>query len=300
MGRFRGPRRSRLVSPGDGWFTRRTMASTVDAESDSTKRRLEVLFTPADFEQLPARGPMGATCVVFDVLRATSSMITALAHGAREVLPVRTIEEALAVRASRPDVLLAGEREGQRIGAGLTGGVEFDLGNSPREFTADRVAGRCLAMTTTNGTRALRACAGAGRVLVGAFLNLGRLIAELRAQPPRELIVIASGTFEQAALEDTLAAGALVDALWPLYAEGEVADSAAMARALHQLHGHDLEAALRLARNGRRLLAQPALRDDVPFCARKDAFPLLAVQQEGRVTAAAGETGAYRPACDSA
>src|SRR4051812_10101171 len=133
--------------------------------------RLEVLFTPADFATLGARNLSQTTCVVFDVLRATSSMVTALAHGAAAVIPVGEISEALARRRSDPEVLLAGERDGLRISGALAGGTEFDLGNSPREFTPDRVQGRQIAMTTTNGTRALRAAAGAMNVLIGSFLN---------------------------------------------------------------------------------------------------------------------------------
>ena len=114
---------------------------------------VEVLFTPAEFRVLPDCDLSGTTCVVFDVLRATSTIVTALAAGAAGVLPVEEISEALAWR-RRPDVLLAGERGGQRISAALTGGVEFDLGNSPREFTPERVAGKLIVSTTTNVTRA--------------------------------------------------------------------------------------------------------------------------------------------------
>jgi 2-phosphosulfolactate phosphatase len=248
-------------------------------------RRLETLFTPADFARLPERDLRGATCVVFDVLRATSSMVTALAHGAREIFPVADIAEALARRRARPELLLAGERDGRRIGAARTGGVEFDLGNSPREFRPEVVAGRSLVMTTTNGTRALRACAGAARVYGAAFLNLGTLVARLQAAPPEHLLVVCGGTFEEAALEDALAAGALLEALWPRYAAGHVSDAAVIARALFHRHGRDLPRAFRLARNGRRLLEQPALREDVAFCARRDVFAVLPALEGDRLVA---------------
>src|SRR6516165_478897 len=100
---------------------------------------LEALFTPADFGALSQRDLGSTVCVVFDVLRATSSMVTALDHGAEAILPVETIPEALAARQRRPDVVLAGERDGVRIQADLTGSIAFDLGNSPREFTRERV-----------------------------------------------------------------------------------------------------------------------------------------------------------------
>src|SRR5262245_17676042 len=105
---------------------------------------IEVLFSPAEFAALPRQNLGETTCVVFDVLRATSTMLTALANGAQAIIPVAEITEALAIRQRQPDVLLAGEREGLRIRAERTGGVDFDLGNSPREFTASRVQGRTI------------------------------------------------------------------------------------------------------------------------------------------------------------
>src|SRR5579862_8630774 len=111
---------------------------------------LEVLFTPAEFSALKPGDLTEAVCVVFDVLRATSSMMTALANGAVKIFPARAISDALDLRRAHPAALLAGERQGARILAAQSGGVDFDLGNSPREFTAERVAGREIIMTTTN------------------------------------------------------------------------------------------------------------------------------------------------------
>ncbi len=237
---------------------------------------LEVLFAPAEFALLDRRDLRQTTCVVFDVLRATSTMVTALGNGAAAILPVAEIAEALAVRQRQPDVLLAGERDGVRIEGHLTGGVGFDLGNSPREFTAARVAGRTVATTTTNGTRALRACAPAAVVLLGSFLNL-RATAELIEQmAPRHVLLVCSGTLDQAAYEDVLGAGALCDLLWPRYESGLVADSARIARELYRLRQNDLLAAVGHSRNGRRLMDHPDLREDVPFCVQRDVFPLVA------------------------
>src|ERR1043166_2461338 len=116
-------------------------------------KTLEVLFSPADFIALKQRKLGGAACVVFDVFRATSSIVSALANDAAAVIPVAEIADALTLRKKDPAILLAGERNGGRIPASLTGGTDFDLGNSPREFTKEKVAGRTIAMTTTNGTR---------------------------------------------------------------------------------------------------------------------------------------------------
>src|SRR5258707_11084275 len=97
---------------------------------------IDVALHPAEIAQLPARDLSRTTCIVFDVLRATSSMVTALANGAAAIVPVADIAEALAVKEKQPDVLLGGERNGLRITAVLTGGTDFDLRNSPREYTA--------------------------------------------------------------------------------------------------------------------------------------------------------------------
>jgi 2-phosphosulfolactate phosphatase len=237
---------------------------------------LEVLLAPAEFEALAARDLRRTVCVVFDVLRATSSMVTALGNGAAAIIPAAEIAEALQVRQQRPEVLLAGERDGVRILASQTGSVPFDLGNSPREFTREAVAGRTIVMTTTNGTRALRACAKARKVLLGSFLNLGATADFLSKTKPESLLLVCSGTFEQAAAEDALGAGALCDLLWDNYAAGAVADSAFMVRSLYELAKSDLTEALFQTRNGRRLCSRPELREDVPFCGRRNVFNLLA------------------------
>jgi 2-phosphosulfolactate phosphatase len=257
----------------------------------SLMRSLEVLFSPIEFAALEREDLSAATCVVFDILRATSTMAAALKHGARAILPVATIPEALAIRAQRSDVLLAGEREGMRILAELTGGVAFDLGNSPREFRREIVAGKTIVMTTTNGTRALRAAAQAHTVLVASFLNLQATADRLMEHTPPQLILICAGTQEQPAYEDVLCAGALCDLLWTEWCAHDASDSALIACKLFQLERHDLLAAVSESRNCRRLLSIPALKDDVAFCLQRDLFStVLEMDKEGAVLHSAGST----------
>ena len=247
-------------------------------------KSLEVLFTPADFAGLGRRNLDDTVCVVFDVFRATSSIITALANGAKAIVPVAEIPEALSWRQKHPDVLLAGERDGLRIRAELTGGVDFDLGNSPREFTRERVDGRTIVMSTTNGTRALRSCSHARRVLIASFLNLGATADWLKREAPDHLLLICSGTFEQAAGEDVLAAGALCELCWPDPSKTEISDAAWMARLLFQQARTNLAAAASGSRNGRRLLSRPELSADVPFCLQIDSVPCVAgLGENGKV-----------------
>jgi 2-phosphosulfolactate phosphatase len=255
---------------------------------------IEVILTPAELPALKQRDLRDAACVVFDVLRATSTFVTALHHGARAIVPVSEIAEALAVRQKQPEVLLGGERDGVRIRAAQTGGIDFDLGNSPREFTPERVRGKTIVSTTTNGTRALRAGAGAKTVLAASFLNLAATAQFLRQLLPAHIVLVCAGTRENTALEDVLAAGALCEILGaplapslspPGRGEGvrrtgegflQLSDSAEIARRTYAQAKSDLAAAIRTSENARRLLAIPELRDDVSFCLQCDIFPLVA------------------------
>jgi 2-phosphosulfolactate phosphatase len=244
---------------------------------------LEVLFTPAEFSALGGRDLSDTVCVVFDVLRATSSMTVALAEGATRIFPVQEIPEALELRRSRPKALLAGERNGVRILAAQTGGVDFDLGNSPREFTHARVSGREIIMTTTNGTRALQSCRGAKHILAGAVLNLAAIAGRIEKLQPNRLLIVCAGTFEEAAYEDTWTAGALCDLVWKRYEKTAAADSAQMAREIYLATKKDPAGALQFSRNARRLLSVPELRDDVAFCWRRDALNIVGELRNGAV-----------------
>ena len=210
-------------------------------------------------------------------------MLTALANGASRIFLAREISEALELKGAHPGALLAGERNGVRILGAQTGGVDFDLGNSPREFTREAVAGREVIMTTTNGTRALQACRGARRILAGGFLNLRALADSIQEEKAARLLVIGSGTFEEAAYEDTLAAGALCDRVWKQFERGQIADSAQIARRIYLDADGELEKAMQHSRNAQRLLSSPALCEDVAFCLRCDCLDVSAELHDGAV-----------------
>jgi 2-phosphosulfolactate phosphatase len=213
---------------------------------------IDVILSPAEIDLLPQRELAGSVAVVFDVLRATSTMITALAHGAAGIWPVRGIEEAWALKDKRPAALLGGERHGDRIEG-------FDLGNSPLEY-GENVRGREIITTTT-------------------LLNIGAAAVHLNAQPPGEILLVCAGTYREPALEDILAAGMLIS----LLPGRSLSDSAQLALALYCQEERDLPAALRRARNGRALLAK-GREPEVEWCARPSVFPLLAeMNREGFV-----------------
>jgi 2-phosphosulfolactate phosphatase len=178
--------------------------------------------------------------------------------------------------------LLGGERNGIRISAN---GIVFDLGNSPREYTSEKVRGETIVSTTTNGTRALRACLNAKTVLAASFLNLTATAAFLRRKHFETIFLVCAGTGENQADEDVLAAGALCDLLFdePLtpalssLGRGEgVNDSTQVAWEAWLVAKPDLLGAVRNAENARRLLAIPELREDVAFCLQRDICPLVA------------------------
>jgi 2-phosphosulfolactate phosphatase len=148
----------------------------------------------------------GGTVVVIDVLRATSTIAYALAAGARRVIPCGEVDEARRITAGLTEggALLGGERGGLPIEG-------FDLGNSPCEYTPERVAGRTIVFTTTNGTRAMLRCRQAERAFLGAFVNLGALVDRLRNA--EQVHFLCAGTKEEITREDVLAAGAIVHRL---------------------------------------------------------------------------------------
>jgi 2-phosphosulfolactate phosphatase len=238
---------------------------------------IETVLTPVELAVITQADLHETACVVFDILRATSTFVTALHQGAQEIIPVREISEAAALRQKRPDVLLAGERDGVKIRAAQSGGIDFDLGNSPREFTPETVRGRAIVSTTTNGTQALRACAGAKTVLAASFLNLTATVDFLERGMFADVLLVCAGTGENAALEDILAAGALAEALVARAKNAPaLADATEVARRTFLQAQSGFDAVFDSSQNARRLLAIPGLHADVAFCRQRDLFALVA------------------------
>ena len=202
---------------------------------------IEVALCPSEIARFSATDLSGATVVVFDVLRATSSMITGLGAGALEIFPVNSIEEARERKLKEPELLLAGERDGLPPEG-------FDLGNSPDEF--EKTTGRRVVMTTTNGTAAIRSMRQASEVLIGALINVDALADYLFRRQPEELLLVCAGTQEGFSLEDAVAAGALIVRLAE---DDRLSDSAILVRALYERVGDDLEDWMRQTKNGRAL-----------------------------------------------
>ena len=219
-------------------------------------RDLEICFLPSQWRVLPAEQLHASACVVIDVIRATSTIVTALAHGASGVKSVASVDEAFALKVRNPEALLAGERGGQALPG-------FDLGNSPEDFTAERVQGRSIILTTTNGTQAMAACAGARAVVTASLLNLEAVAARLREIGP-PWIMVCAGCDGEFGVDDAVVAGALAEALEQEHA---------MVSLYRSVRG-DLAATLLGSDAGRELL-KVGLEKDVPFCAQMNQFSLV-------------------------
>ncbi len=234
--------------------------------------KIDAILTPAELPALKQQDLSQTVCIVFDVLRATSTFVTALENGAKSIIPVTGIAEALEIKKQRPEVLLAGERDGLKIRPEQSSGINFELGNSPREFMPEKIHGQTIVSTTTNGTHALRVCSGAKMVLVSSFLNLSATVGFLKQTKFENIMVVCAGTGEGAALEDVLAAGALCAKM-----AGKFSDAAQIARGFYESARFDLGAAICSSANAQRLLSIPELRGDVSFCLRQDEIDLVAV-----------------------
>jgi 2-phosphosulfolactate phosphatase len=226
--------------------------------------RVDVALTPAALE--PAR--LGdATALVVDVLRASTTMVTALAHGCRELLPVAEVAEARARARELAGTLLAGERGGDPPEG-------FHLGNSPLEFTAERVAGRAVVFTTSNGTRALLAARPAWAVGVAAFVNLAAATAWALGHE-RDIVIVCAGERGGRSLEDETCAGLLVDRILRESAAVETAAAARVAEAARP-YAKDLAGLAHTAPHARHLAAHGRAAD-VAACLTCDRFTLVPV-----------------------
>jgi len=233
----------------------------------------EVFLTYANVSEEDVRN---RTVVVIDVLRACSTINTALSRGARAVLPVADMAEAGKIAANLdPDVYrLGGERGGTKIDG-------YHLGNSPTEYTAEAVDGRDIILNTTNGTRALAQATSAEHLVAACFLNANRVVDFVR-QVTDEVTIICAGDENRLALEDTLCAGLLLDRLWEQEEPEVVTDSAHTAYTLYDTDRATLEASLRRANHAEELVEQ-GYADDLDYCFQIDTLSVLPYYTENRL-----------------
>jgi 2-phosphosulfolactate phosphatase len=231
--------------------------------------RISVATVPQEFAGCDA----GTGVVVVDVFRASTTITAALAGGARFVLPVADVEQAMRLAEPYADneVLLGGERDCQRIEG-------FQLGNSPREYTREVVAGKVVIFTTTNGTQALAAAKDAGAVFVGCFVNFNAVADAVAGFDA--VTVLCAGNNGQLSLEDFACAGGLVSRL--ARKTSRLDDAALAARAAYKDMEPNLTRSLVSTEHARRL-ADLGFRADLEFALKVDSIPVVPRQSDGRI-----------------
>lgn len=231
---------------------------------------IEVCFSPALSEFIQTRGK--SLVVVVDILRATTSMIAALAHGAKSVIPLSSVEKAMELKKNGFPV--AAERDGQLLNFA-------DYGNSALDFMHGEVAGEKVVFTTTNGTMAIQAAKEFGDVLIGAFSNLSALAGWI-AQQDRNVIILCSGWQNTFCLEDSIFAGALIEKLMESAAYRIKCDSASAAIDLWNVAKNDLRnyAEKAIHRERLRILG---VDDVLDYSFQIDTSPIVPMLKDGEI-----------------
>jgi 2-phosphosulfolactate phosphatase len=228
------------------------------------KKTLDVCLTPA---LIPLYNVEDYIVVVIDIFRATSSICYGIENGAEAIIPVSEVEECAAYREKGFDHLLAAERNGEVVAG-------FDFGNSPFSYTKEKVSGKTVVLTTTNGTHALHLSRKAKKIVIGSFLNLTSLCNWLKTQNDSVLLVCA-GWKNNFNLEDTLFAGAVVEQLKE--SDYTLDDPAMAANDLFQIGKNDISQYLSKTSHGERL-KKLGIEKDIAFCLQVDittAIPIL-------------------------
>ena len=218
---------------------------------------------------------LNRTVVVIDVLRATSVMVHAMWQGALEIIPLATAEAAfeMAKVFPRGSIILGGERRSKKIPG-------FDLGNSPKEYIAERVKGKKLILTTTNGTKAFHVVSSGREVLVGSFFNIG-VMAQRCLELNRDLLIFPSGDEGKFSLEDTICGGMLIERIMKKGGKRiDLSDASRCAQILYKKFEDNLTEAFHLSHHGKELINRGFI-EDLAYCAQIDMTDIVPIFREG-------------------
>jgi len=246
--------------------------------------RVDVFFGPTALHGAELHGRI---VVVIDVLRASSTIVVALANGARKVIPFDSTDEVV-IRSKdfeRSQVILAGERKMKPVPG-------FDLGNSPHDFTPAIVEGRTILFSTSNGTAALLAVQGARDVIIGSFLNFSAVLAMLRtaARGGIDVALLCAGTDGQFALEDAVCAGHFVRGMAKRIANVALNDAARVSALADRRYAADVRRVFEESSHGR-ALADAGFGEDLVLCGGVDTHPVVPVYAERQITKLGTERG---------
>jgi 2-phosphosulfolactate phosphatase len=228
--------------------------------------RIDLHLTPHQTDEFALRD---RTVVVVDVLRASTTIVAALHNGAREIIPVTSVERAVKISGSLfgDAILRGGERNGRMIEG-------FNLGNSPAEYTEEKVRGKAIIFSTTNGSLAIERARYARLMLVCGFVNMAA-VADALTRGAADFTVLCAGNNGLFSLEDTVCAGMLIRAVTELRETGaELSDGAVAAVTLHKALGRNILKMIRGSDHGR-FLAEIGFAEDLPLCAAVDQIPVV-------------------------
>jgi 2-phosphosulfolactate phosphatase len=232
-------------------------------------KKLEVCLTPALIHLYDVENYV---VVIVDIFRATSSICYGIENGAEAIIPVAEVAECLAYKEHNPDYLLAAERNGEVVQG-------FDFGNSPFSYTTEKVSGKTIVLTTTNGTQALYLSRKAKQIVIGSFLNLTALCTWLKTTN-QSILLVCAGWKYNFNLEDTLFAGAVIE---QLKTKGyQLDDPAIAANDLYQLGKDDISVYLKKTSHSERL-KQLGIEEDIAFCLNTDTTQAIPVLQGNKL-----------------
>jgi len=232
-------------------------------------KTIEVCLTP---DLVNTYGVENKIVVVVDILRATSCMTTALAHGIKSITPVATVEECKSLKDK--GYLAAAERDGKTVDG-------FDFGNSPFTYMEKGFEGKKLAVTTTNGTLAITRSVKANEVVIGSFLNISAVTNYL-IQQQQDVLIMCAGWKGKVNLEDTIYAGALIELLDKHFDVEN--DSAIAALALFKMSKDDMLGFLKNSSHAKRLKGLSIIKD-IDFCLQRDIYSIIPVLKDGELVA---------------
>ena len=239
--------------------------------------KIDLSFSAGQFDDLQLRDK---NVVVIDVLRASSTITIALNNGAREIIPVASIESAVKISGS-----LFGEvtlRGGERNGKTIEG---FNLGNSPLEYSEAAVKGKSIIYCTTNGSVAMAKSRYARTLVVGSFLNLTTVV-DFILEENKDFLIICAGRINSIgyfSMEDAVCAGMMIQKLMKIESvELNLSDSAKAAHALYKSFGRSVLKMLKTSEHGKYLI-EIGFADDLKICAAVDSVPVLPVQIENKI-----------------
>jgi len=203
----------------------------------------------------------GKTTVVIDVLRASTTIIQALQNGAREVIPVASVEFARKVSGGMfgGQTLLGGERNTKKLEG-------FALGNSPLEYTSEVVAGRTIILFTTNGSKAIVKAKFSENLFIAAFTNLNA-VADHLLKLDKDFEILCSGRGNNFSMEDVICAGKLITEIQKINKDVELTDSAKASVALSKSFGKSIVVMMEQTEHGR-ILTENSFNEDIKFCSR--------------------------------